>query len=222
MKDEKNKIYAVFTGDVVNSSSLATGKRNDLLERLRNTYRVIKDKYPADYPYELDIFSGDSWQFVSSDPVTCLRIALLFRTYFRGYMPSLKLDTRISIGIGKISSLNPERISQSDGEAFRLSGRALNELSNNCYMKFSSGDLVLTQAINSQLILLDLLTSSWTEKQSLSIAGSLLGLRQKEIGELWENPIKQQSVANFLEKAGWKKIDTSLSFIENVLKSSKN
>lgn len=220
MKLDKNKNYAVLTGDVIGSSSVPEESRLALLDRLEKTFEVVRNRYTDEIHFSLDIFSGDSWQFLLENPAKSLHAALLFRSYFKGCQPSLKVDTRVAIGVGKIASINSERISLSDGEAFRLSGRSLNTSFDRQNVFFSSSDANMEAIINAQLLLLDFLSTNWTEKQSLAVAGSLMGLSQKEIGNLWNEPIKQQSVADFLFSAGWKQCEKSLSLLEKWLENT--
>ncbi|MBU1098979.1 MAG: SatD family protein [Bacteroidetes bacterium] len=220
MDIDKNKNYAVLTGDVIGSSSLPDEKRSEMLNRLRKTYEIVIQTYSVESSLDIDIFSGDSWQILLVDPSKSIKAALLFRSYFKGCQPSLKVDTRISIGVGSVSSLNPDRLSQSDGEAFRMSGRALSDTVVKQNLHFSSSDNQTESIVNAQLILLDFLSTNWTEKQALAVAGALMGLSQTEIGNLWEIPIKQQSVADFLSGAGWKQVEISLDLSEKWLKDT--
>lgn len=77
----------------------------------------------------MDIFSGDSWQVLIEHAHLSIRVVLYLRFLVEA-IKGLKADTRITLVWGIIDerNVNPERMSESTGEAFTLSGRALDEM----------------------------------------------------------------------------------------------
>ena len=71
-----------------------------------------------------EIFRGDSWQLLVSPSRYALRLACFIRAGLRSRSLA---DTRIGIGLGDVE-MHGDRPGQSDGIAFRLSGRALDGL----------------------------------------------------------------------------------------------
>ncbi|GAA0525541.1 hypothetical protein FHS83_001950 [Rhizomicrobium palustre] len=72
-----------------------------------------------------EFFQGDSWQVLLGDPSNALRLALLIQA---SLLVEANAETRTSIGIGSIESIE-QTSAISTGEAFTLSGRALEEMS---------------------------------------------------------------------------------------------
>jgi hypothetical protein len=79
---------------------------------------------------KMEIYRGDSFQIVMERPEVSLKVATLIRSYLISKTPQGEKniwDARISIGIGEIDYVSTS-IVVSDGEAFRLSGRGLDNL----------------------------------------------------------------------------------------------
>src|SRR5258708_39037055 len=90
-------LHAVITGDIVNSTKLKPKVESKLMSSL---HRIL-----APYPFEF--YRGDSFQVYLEKPEKSLRLALICRTMAISLSEgeeSNRPDTRISIGIGKISA----------------------------------------------------------------------------------------------------------------------
>jgi len=226
MEIERDKIYAVLTGDMVGSSKLETTDRKILHDILESTSKEIVLQFPGDVPYRPYLYRGDSWQFVVTEPSSSLRIGLTFRTYLRSRMESKRIDTRISIGIGSISFIPPNNLSSGDGEAFRLSGIGLENMDKSSRMAISFPDRFepdISASIQMIVKLIDLQVKNWTERQSKVVSGALLGYTQKTIAEnLFGNKISQQAVAQHLDRAGWNSIESGINFFEKKLNKIVN
>lgn len=121
-----NEIKGIITGDIVDSSRIKGKERDTLLCELER----IGVELTSQTPFKLDIFRGDSFQIETQQPEDTIRIAVLFRTALKAATPpNIRhiWDARISVGIGKVD-YEGERISLSDGEAYRLSGRGLDDI----------------------------------------------------------------------------------------------
>lgn len=209
---DKKKTYAVLTGDIVGSSKLTPAQRKKLLNELQSASNEIRNLYKDIIPFEADIFRGDSWQLLVSNPKLALRIALLFRATLRGKMGISGFDSKIFIGVGTIDSFSGERVSLGSGEAFVLSGRGLENLKKYRmgidYPEFNKNDY-----LNLIVQLVDVFATNWTIKQSTSISGALKGWTQKKIAESLE--LKQQTVYDHLTGSNLSHIENALGTIEN-------
>jgi len=226
MEIEKDKIFAVLTGDIVGSSKLETSERKTLHDVLESTSKEIVLQFQGDVPYQPYLFRGDSWQFVVAESSSTLRIGLYFRTYLKSRMESKRIDTRISIGIGFISFIPPNNLSSGDGEAFRISGKGLENMDKSSYMTISFPDRFdsdIASSIQMIVKLIDLQVKNWTERQSKVVSGALLGYTQKAIADkLFGNKISQQAVAQHLDRAGWNSIESGINFFEKNLNKIVN
>ncbi len=68
MKSLKDKQYAVITGDIVRSSALSPAERRRLLKVIDAGSRQLRRILTASVPLDIDVFRGDSWQMLVTDP----------------------------------------------------------------------------------------------------------------------------------------------------------
>jgi len=209
-----NQIQAVLTGDVIGSSGLGAGDRQALPALLKRAGRDLRKAFPKAVPLNLDVFRGDSWQLIVSDPALSIRAGLFFRAYVIASSPSgLRIDTRMAIAVGTIDFVSG-RVSEGDGPAYRASGKDLDALPDQVRMSFSgaggAGEGVM-------VTLLDAIIQNWTALQARAAMGRLQGWTQAETSKLWPNSISQQTVARHLERAHWPAIEIALRHLEDSL-----
>ena len=219
---EKRKRYAVLTGDIVGSSRLSATERARLHEILISSRKSVLERFGAGLvPMKPEIFRGDGWQFIVADSSKSLRVGLFFRASVRSGMRQKRIDTRVSIGIGTIDFLPRNNLSGGDGEAFRLSGEALEKLHKSHRMAVAlpqSSASDMSAALDVIVKLIDLQAGNWTESQARAVSGALLGLKQEAIAkECFAKRITQQSVAQHLDRAGWNSIELGIAFFEEFV-----
>ncbi|MGA9533920.1 MAG: hypothetical protein WBR18_14465 [Anaerolineales bacterium] len=220
MKDsDPNRLIAVITGDVVGSARFAGAARARLHNGLRQAADDLERAFAAYVPYPIAFFRGDSWQFLVTEPSMAIRMGLYFRSASQSLFGSAAFDTRMAIGVGTISFLPEDDVSAGDGEAFRRSGEALNDLGRERRMVFigpPSMSPFEQSAISAITGLIDAIASNWTARQAQAVAGALRGWTQQEIGSnRFEPPITQQGVAQHLDRASWDSIEDALEVVEN-------
>ncbi|MBI3287518.1 MAG: hypothetical protein HYZ68_05660 [Chloroflexi bacterium] len=223
MRIAKGKLYAILTGDVVGSSKLKGKARVTLVRAMKETSTELRENFGGLVPFDVDIFRGDSWQLVVTDPAQSLRIGLFFRASVRARMRSKKVDTRVAIGIGTMDFLPGKNVSSGDGEAFRRSGTALESMSRtrrmalDCPVAISSGH---AQAFDIVMRFVDVLARGWTEKQAQAVTGALREWTQEKIAKMWPGKeITQQAVAQHLDRAGWNAVENGLQFFERSVRA---
>jgi hypothetical protein len=116
-------IEAIFTADIVNSSLLRATELDEVLAAINALIFPYAKKH--------EFYRGDSFHTLLNEPETGLELATLLRLCVRKMQPSrLKkpLDIRIAIGLGEIDT-PIKKLSTATGEAFVLSGRELDKLS---------------------------------------------------------------------------------------------
>jgi len=128
---QEGRLYAVITGDVVGSSKLEPAVRHALLDLLAASFATVDECFgPMESRFA--IYRGDSFQGVLSNPRTAMHAALLLRASIRAGLPGTRFpkdpDVYLAVGIGTISSLPEGQGAMGDGEAFRRSGPALDDL----------------------------------------------------------------------------------------------
>ncbi|MFO7952135.1 MAG: hypothetical protein R6U91_04955 [Bacillota bacterium] len=222
--ENKRDIYAVLTGDIVKSAKLDSVNLKVVIQSIKDGQARFNTAYPGAIIGQADIFSGDSWQVLMEHVHLSIRAVLYFRAVVKA-VKGLSADTRIALAWGKIdeSTINPERISESTGEAFTLSGRALAEMDKSRRLVMKLPDALVKNKLNDYaflsytLLLLEEITNNWTEKQAEAIIPALLGVKQKTIAV--ELGLVQSTVNKRLNGAGWKNLSQYLDFIEYRLKA---
>jgi hypothetical protein len=196
------RIYAVLTGDLVKSTKLSAEE----LERVRATTKTaatnVRGWRPGLMEHDLEFFRGDSWQLLLMDPAMALRAAIYLRSVLRS---AVDVDTRIAIGLGSVEAIDSSRISLSTGEAFTLSGRALDQLPASKRMTISlparASQLGPWMPVVAELC--DGLIAEWQRRQAeiVSLALSPDAPSQEDIAKQLKHPLTQQAVAKSLQGA---------------------
>lgn len=178
----------VITGDLVSSASLTLTEKNLIKDILIDFSRDSEGQYEF-------FIRGDSFQILM--PNEALKEALLIKLKL---WANMSIQTRVSIGIGTID-LKSERLSDSDGSAFRLSGRGLDAMK-------EEDQLISIHAeqewepkewqIHSASI--DFILSKLTANQAEVLYWSLKGHHQQEIAD--KIGIHQSSVNRRLKGNG--------------------
>lgn len=225
------KNVAVLTGDLIKSQSLNTKEHRQIIEYFK--------ELPTRFPLEkgsvsnMDVFRGDSWQLYIEDFSQAIRLAVYLRAGLKAHPLRHLIDTRVGIGYGTVDSLE-ERVSESLGSAFLVSGRVLEEMCGTnglCNMAldvtedFPSPALSHLQALRSTYLpFLNHHVTHLTFIESQAVYAALLSKTQAETAEMFsdaENPVTQQSINKALKRAKWKElIEPTLIHQEKLLNYS--
>ncbi|MFC5272286.1 hypothetical protein [Adhaeribacter terreus] len=212
------KKVAVITGDVIDSTKLAVAERKKLDELLHLGLTEVAGEN------NFEIFRGDSFQILLQEPETALKKAIQIRCWLRKQQISSAknnktasskrgiIDARLAIGIGSVS-YQSKQIRTSDGEAFRLSGRALDDLKHrNSRIIIDTPSPELNDFLEVTFTLLDILISNWSVQQSEVIYELLNNQTQTAIGNKLN--ISQASVNQRAKTAHWPAIEKTIALFE--------
>jgi hypothetical protein len=214
MNAVKKKLYSVLSGDLVGSSKLGTEERKEILSVLKDSFKLIKSIYPEAITFAFDVYRGDSFQGVLSEPSVSLSSAIIIRAYLR-YKISQKADARIAVGIGGIDYL-PKHITEGYGEAFVVSGQLLDKMKKSRYnLQIETPSEEINKELKVEFILLDFLISKWSAEQAEAIIKHLRGLTQEEIAK--DLGISQPAVHKRLDNAGFWLIDQMCDRFEKLI-----
>ncbi|MCC7568801.1 MAG: hypothetical protein KO463_04210 [Candidatus Methanofastidiosa archaeon] len=212
---ESEKRYAVLTGDIVGSRKLSAEQLDAVRTRLdwcagrlnRLTANLVHGR--------VDVFRGDAWQMLLTEPARALRAAFYARAALLAFEDC---QTRIGIGIGPVDRIAEDRISQSMGEAFVLSGRALDEMKpgRKLAIELPEGFGDASNWLGVLLRLCDALAGHWKPRQAEAVLGALEGLTQAQIAERLDPPVSQQAVAKALSGGDWSAIEAALERFETA------
>lgn len=217
---------AVLTGDIVGSTSVES--RAQLRKAMLEAFAALAKK-GGGLVRPFEVYRGDSFQGVM-DPVQALHAALLIRARLRqGFLPVRKSvskgkwkgparaasalaslpDARISIGIGTVS-FRSAKVIESDGEAFRVSGRELDALARSGgRLAFSTPWEDVDKEFAATGKLLDALVGSWSAASAQAMFLHLSkGLNQVEISA--KLGISQPAVHKRMAAAGLDAVSAAL------------
>lgn len=169
------------------------------------------------------LWGGDGWQCYIADPSQALPRVLHFWTCLcaRG------LRSRFAVAVDTVDFVSDENLSESDGAAFRQSGRALDTLDDDCWAVCvlpKSESITSSLAVKSLFELMDLLLHKWTEAQARAVAGMLRGVgtersvTQQAVADGWSpEPITRQSVNRHLQRANWSRVERTASTFRQLI-----
>ncbi len=219
----KTKRYAVLTGDVVNSSKLTSEQSAKAMQWLRDAANKFTYLYPESIIGELDTFRHDSWQMLMAEPSLSLRAAVYLRvSLMRHSGKSVLYDSRVSIGVGDVETIDESRISNSRGPAFTISGKNLDAMERTRLTYEVQKEVPVAFALlgRAAVPLLDCLITDWTPTVARAVHGSLERLTQEKIAELLPpnprtgRPVTRQAVADSLERGHWGTVEEGLTLTE--------
>ena len=163
---------AILTGDIINSRKRGSALWIDGLKVLLAQY----GQTPADW----EIFRGDQFQLEIRNPEQALLIALEIKAYLK----TLKLDARISIGIGD-KTYTAANISESNGSAFVRSGEYFDTLKKQkLTLAVNTGNSTVDAELNLMLQLALTFLNSWLPQSAefFLVAIKNPELSQEELG----------------------------------------
>ncbi len=187
-------MQAVITGDIINSS--ATKNRNLLIDKLKEEFGLLEKSKSNSF----SLYRGDAFQGVCN-AADAFHIFLKIKAL----LITQQSDVRIAIGIGPIEHMK-QNLAESDGTAFRLSGRTLDSLkpaNQNFMIKTVSDDFNKELHLSCQM--LDIMLSNWTTKATEVLYYALDNKTQLEIAEILN--ISQSAVHQRLQTAHWSIIE---------------
>ncbi|HEX4159910.1 MAG TPA: hypothetical protein VHY79_15700 [Rhizomicrobium sp.] len=179
------------------------------LNGVRNLMADGVDRFAEWQPHTVygkpTFFRGDAWQLLLAQPRWALRISLLIRAILRA---ESNVDTRIAIAIGGADEIVPDDISLSTGEAFTLSGRALDKITGYFELTGAIPDRagVMATWLPVILHLCSGLARSWTSRQAEIVSHALLleNFTHESIAKLLDPPVSKQTVTGALTGANWR------------------
>ncbi len=198
------------------------------MEKLRSSAILFEQRFPGTLYGTMDTFRHDSWQLLLNRPEQSLRAGLFLRTALKMESDaSTKYDTRISIGIGTVDAIAAERISDSRGPAFTLSGRGIDSMKG-IFLALSIATEMAepwSDMIGAVIPLLDCIATDWTPTESRAVNLALMGLTQEESAACWVSKTNstpsRQAVGDSLMRAHWKSVNSVLFYAEKKVRKEE-
>jgi hypothetical protein len=166
-------MISIITGDIIGSRKAKSSNWIIGLKDLLNHFGAT--------PNDWELYRGDEFQIEIKE----LNQTLLVVFQIKAYLKSIKLDARMSIGIGE-KIFQTDRISESNGSAFVFSGEGFNRLKKDkINLSINSENKDFNTEMNLILRLGLTFMDNWTSQlaQYVLITIQNPGLSQEEIGQ---------------------------------------
>jgi hypothetical protein len=198
-------VLAVLTGDIIGSTGLSVEQMSRTRSTVEKSAREFRPKPPRAVWGVPEFFRGDSWQLLLKEPRWALRVALTIQA---ALLSEIDVRTRISIGVGGADFIDARRVSLSTGEAFTLSGRALDAITGYFDLTGALPERAgaLVRWLPASLHLCSGLMRPWTRRQAEIVSLALLpdNPTHEWIARALRPRIAKQTVSESLAGAGWR------------------
>jgi hypothetical protein len=211
-------VFAVLTGDIIKSANLSAEQLDQTRAVILKGARQFREKSRRTVSGTPEFFRGDAWQLLLKEPGSALRVALYIRALLSA---ETDVQTRISIGIGSVDIINRTRTSLSTGEAFTLSGHALDKITGYFDLTGAIPDRAgpLASWFPAILYLCSGLVRPWTRRQAeiISLALLLDNPTHEQIARSLKPTVAKQTVTESLAGSGWRPLlEAILAFEETT------
>jgi hypothetical protein len=213
----RQECYAVLTGDIINSTALPRTDLDLVRSSVHQAVDSVKNWRRGLVKGKAEFFRGDSWQLLLRKPEVALRVGVFLRS---SLLARGKVDSRISIGLGRVENISPGRVSLSTGEAFVLSGHGLDHLTqySNMTIEVPKSAGALSEWLPVVGHLCDSLIGEWTERQAeiVCVAVRPSELTHEKIAQQLTPPVSKQAVTKALSGANWHVVRESIHRFEKT------
>lgn len=198
-------MISILTGDIINSRKLPSAAWMEGLKVLLNTV--------GSTPQQWEIYRGDEFQVEIKNPEEALHLAIRIKAYLR----TLKLDARMSIGIGD-KTYSADRISESNGTAFVRSGEVFSTLKKQkLTLAINSGNENFDLPLNLMLKLALTFMDQWLVQSAEFVQLALENDRpQEELGK--KLGINQAAVSRRRKRAHFDLVLELETYFRNTIK----
>jgi hypothetical protein len=217
MSSPPRGVLAVLTGDIVGSTKLSVermGRTRSVLEAGAREFRPRQARAVCGTP---EFFRGDSWQLLVKEPRWALRVALTIRSQL---IAELDVATRVSIGLGTATAIDTRRVSLSTGEAFTLSGRALDVITGYFDLTGAVPERAgpLARWLPAMLHVCSGLVRPWTRRQAEIVSLALLpdNPTHEWIASSLRPQVAKQTVSESLAGASWRPLLEAIRAFEET------
>jgi len=205
---------AVLTADCIDSTNWSVSERDLVMDTLGFELKEIPDS-------KYEFYRGDSFQLVLQDAPKALKVALMLKTAVNkltlknNRSTNILADIRISIGIGDENIQRP-LIAQSDGSAYKFSGRRLDTMKNDQrVLCISSNNENFDAEFNTSFLLFEDIIKRWSIASAEAIYYSLKGYKETPLAKLLG--IGQSSVNKRKKAAAWNSTEVLIERFEQAV-----
>ncbi len=217
---------AVITSNIIHSSRVSEAHKEWLYESISGGLSIFE----SGFGMKSEMYRGDSFQCLVENCRNALRAGLVIKTFIRSLNPwegegsppkNTKntinpvwiFDVRMGIGIGDID-LRLKNIATSNGKAFQISGRLLDEMKTTKSRLAIGSDDNYNEELMMESTLLDTILSRTSALQCEVINLKLLGYTEIEISrrlKIQQSAVNQRSISG-----NWNVISKMVDYFEKI------
>lgn len=230
------KEKAIITGDIIASTRFPENKRILIIKDLHKVFKDLKKSKTIDVIGDFEMYRGDGFQGGIAKPEHSLRVALIIKCTLKQSVIDNRIsgkdiftrnkivfrhnnipDARIAIGIGATETIR-NKISISDGDAFRMSGRLLDSMKNSGIMIVTGIDEI-DKELDVYCSLLDILIDKWSPYQANYVFNKLWdpNITDSELADQMD--ISQPALSQRRKTAGWDAVNKTVERFENIIRN---
>ncbi len=204
-------IKAVISGDLIASSAKGGAVIDAAMVNLADTAARLSILTGSNTRFTRH--RGDGWQIYVDIPGLALTCALAMTTALR--RSGTGLDTRQAIGFGRVEILPPATLGGAFGEAFELSGRALDHMPRGARLCLENR-LIVTPWHEALIALIDWQSARWSKEQAEAVQAMLLDGTLSNAEHAAKLGITRQAFEARLSSAGFPALEPALHAFQNV------
>jgi hypothetical protein len=211
------RYHAVLTGDIIGSSRLLPLQLESVRSSLIDAVNVVRSWKRGLVKGRPEFFRGDGWQLLLTDPAMAMRVGIFLRA---ALLAGGVADSRIATGLGGGEEALYKRAALSTGQAFVLSGHALDEMTRYSRMTIempkSSGPLSDWMPVIGHLC--DAFIDQWTRRQAeiVCVAIDPKEPDYEKVAQSLKPAVSKQAVAKGLNGANWHVIRETIHRFEET------
>lgn len=192
---------AVLTGDLIGSSTAPPAAVEKALALIEAT--LISQSQILETDIRFQRFRGDAWQCYCREASQVFRLTVLLLATLRAH-PDIP-STRIAAATGDVLSIPQQGLGAAMGEAFLLSGHALDGMNSRDSLVFATGpSMQMHQPWQMALFsMLDWIATRWTPEQAQAIEIAFRHNKPSPRSVDAELAITRQAAASRLKGAGY-------------------
>lgn len=209
-------IVAVLTGDIVASGKIGANDLEAALARISSTAADLSEM--ADAETRFTRFRGDGWQVVLRTAQLALRAPLMVLADLRA--SGLEVETRISVGVGHVTSLGTSDLSDASGSAFSVSGHHLDDMPKHRRLAIAGGRDTAVHGVADkewQAAIFDMaewIAGRWSRHQAQAMAMALRDDWQTQDDLAQRLGITRQAMHARLTGAGFQAMENAIAAIQ--------
>lgn len=199
-------IKAVISGDLVASSGKGAAAIDAAMAALAETAAKLSHLTESDTRFTRH--RGDGWQIYVDLPGLALTSALAMATGLR--CSGVGLETRQAVGFGRVETLPAATLGGAYGEAFELSGRALDQMAKGARLCLANR-LVISDLHEALIALIDWQSGRWSREQAEAVHSVLLNETLSNAERAALLGITRQAFEARLSSAGYPALEPALT-----------